>query len=339
MDIITSFVSAILVSSSSSYQSDDSLIPKHSKPTTKLTLAVHKPLKGTTKTSPMLQGSPPFRTINSSGSLARGSRAGRSGDRQELRELVLSAVSTVVGICGVEGVGKKTLARHVSEEISPQFQYHCFLSDFSNNRIRRQDIKQNLLEIVATEAFKQSSFHGSSDDAIKEMTGNGKVLLLVDGVDESRDLKGIMKDARRFGPGSKIIAITQERSLLVECGVKHIYEVECPRYEEALSLFSEFAFKQRNPLPGFEALSFWAVRLASRLPLALKLLGSFLHDRDKDEWESKLRKIEASHDEYASEVSRYIGVDDYAPRRPIIVDRHIGVDEANLFPLYCLALK
>lgn len=69
------------------------------------------------------------------------------------------------------------------------------------------------------------------------------------------------------------------------------------------------------------------------------MLGSFLHDRDKDEWVSKLRKLEASHDKYASEVNRHIGAGGYASRRPIMVDRHIGVDEANVFPLYCLTLK
>lgn len=127
--------------------------------------------------------------------------------------------------------------------------------------------------------------------------------------------------------------------MLTQCGVEHIYEVECPRYEEALAFFSEFAFKQSSPLPGFESLSFQAVHVANRLPLALKVLGSFLHGKGKDEWISTLRGMEASRDNYASEVNRYLGAHNYAPRRSIKVDHHIGVDEAICFPLYCLALE
>lgn len=266
MEEITSFVSTILFSTSSSDQCDDGLILRHSKLATKLGLEVNKPLEDTANRSISLQGRPPFATINdSSRSLARCNANG--GRRRELRSLVLNSVSRVIGVCGVEGVGKTTLARHVSEEISPQFQYYCFLNEFTNKRIQRQDTKLNLLEMVASdEFFKQSR----SVDAIKDMITHQKVLLLIDGVDVGIDVKSITKDASWFGPGSKIIIITQEKSLLTDGGVKHIYEVECPRYDEAVSLFSEFLSSKET---------LFLVSRLSRFGLSVSRAGFLWHSK------------------------------------------------------------
>ncbi|XP_010416060.1 PREDICTED: disease resistance protein RLM3-like [Camelina sativa] len=329
VDNITSFASNILTSSTSSYHSTG--------------LSPARSLKLESAYSPLNYRIPDkfkFQTWHFSPTLLRGhfklfslpllspqTHLGMKRRLKELRSVTLHTDSTVIGICGTEGVGKTTLAKHLYEEMSPRFQHHIYMKNNINKL-------QSILDMLNSEVFT-----GSSDNAIKEMMGNRKVLLVVDGVNDMKQLKGITKDASWFGPGSRVIVITQERSLLTECGVKQIYEVECPRYEEALAFFSEIAFKQSNPLPGFEGLSFRAVHVANRLPLALKLLGSFLRDREKDVWISTLRTLDASRDNYASEINRYIGADDYAPRRPIKVDRHIGVDEANSFPLYCLALE
>ncbi|EFH63715.1 hypothetical protein ARALYDRAFT_895140 [Arabidopsis lyrata subsp. lyrata] len=268
VDKITSFVSDILESSTSSYQSTG-LSPA---PSLKLESAfrVSKFMHWRSLSLP----SSAFTPISLS-AFSQFPLLDMKGRLENLRAMILRVESRAIGICGMEGVGKTTLARHLYEEMAPRFQHHIYIK----NVINRSQCPFSLLDMLASETFKESSFRGSSDS------------------------------------------------------------VECPRYEEALAFFSEFAFKQSSPLPVFESLSFRAVHVANRLPLALKVLGSYLRDREIDEWESTLRKLEASRDNYASEVKSYIGADDYAPRRPIKVDRHIGVDEANCFPLYCLALE
>ncbi|CAA7043066.1 unnamed protein product [Microthlaspi erraticum] len=235
-----------------------------------------------------------------------------------------------IGIYGTEGVGKTTLAKHVYEEISSQFQHHFFITNLS-------DQGSSLLEILASETLDTTTSFNGSSDVIEEIVGR-KVLLIADSVDDITQLKSFAKQASLFGPGSRVMFITQDRSLLFQCGVKHIYQVGCPGYDEAVQLFSQFAFRQTKPVSGYESLSGRTVEVAGRIPLALKVLGSYLYGKDEDEWESTLRTLEESHNNYTrEEVLKYIGADDFAPRTPTILE--LGENEKNPFPLYSFTLQ
>ncbi|CAH8252647.1 unnamed protein product [Arabidopsis lyrata] len=129
-----------------------------------------------------------------------------------------------------------------------------------------------------------------------------KVLLIADGVNNIEQGKWIAEYANWFAPGSRVILIAQEKSLLVESGVNHVYEVGSLRYDEALQLFSRFAFTQSYPPPDFERLSVRAVQLAGFLPVAIRLFGSFLNGRDKEEWEATLLKLNAKQGKDITEV-------------------------------------
>lgn len=193
-------------------------------------------------------------------------------------------------------VGKTTLGKYVCEEISSQFQHHFFITNLSNQG-------SSLLEILTREALNTTTSFNGSSDVNEEIVGR-KVLLVADSVDDIRQLNSFAKQASLFGPGSRVIFITQDSSLLFQCGVKHIYQVGCPGYDEAIQLFSQFAFRQRNPVSSFVRLSGRDVEVAGRIPLALKVLGSYLYGKDKDEWDSTLRTLEESHSNYTREVHR-----------------------------------
>lgn len=71
-----------------------------------------------------------------------------------------------------------------------------------------------------------------------------------------------------------------------------IYEVKKLKNDQALQLFRQHAFKQIPPPAEYLKLSTHVVYYAKGLPLAIKVLGSFLYGRSKQEWESALKKLE-----------------------------------------------
>ena len=67
--------------------------------------------------------------------------------------------------------------------------------------------------------------------------------------------------------------------------------MEALEYHHALELFSRHAFKQTHPNVGYEELSGNVMKYARGVPLALKVLGYFLVEREEEVWESAINKL------------------------------------------------
>lgn len=195
-----------------------------------------------------------------------------------------------LGIWGCAGVGKTTLARYSYAEISVKFQTHLFLESLEN-------MKQKILENIEVEEDDHERI-----EITEARNKHRRVLIVADGVKDSEQGKWISEYANWFAPGSRVILITQDKSVLEESGVNHVYQVDSLRYDEALELFSRFAFKQLYPPPEFERLSVRAVQLAGFLPMAIRLFGSYLTGRGKEEWEGTLLKLNAKQSKEAVEL-------------------------------------
>lgn len=123
-------------------------------------------------------------------------------------------------------------------------------------------------------------------------------------MDNLQQLKDIAEIVGWFGSGSRVIFITQEKDLLDEIGVEHVYELQSLRYDEALQLFCRSAFKQQHPPTSFESLALRAVQVAGFLPLTLQILGSSLHGKDERTWEEELQKLEGDQEKTITEVMK-----------------------------------
>ncbi|KFK43946.1 hypothetical protein AALP_AA1G195200 [Arabis alpina] len=214
----------------------------------------------------------------------------------ELLELGSDKEVRVVGIWGTGGIGKTTLARYAYEGISQQFHTHVFLENAEDHSSSLCLEERFLSKALESEAF---ATRNSKDGAniVKSWLRHQKVLLIVDGVDNSIVLEEVRQISTWLGRGSRVIVITQDKSLLVANGVTHLYEVKRLRFDEAFQLFCQFALKKKSPSDHrFKQLSVRAIKLVGFLPLALKVTGSMLFDKDADDWETILQSLEEKQD-------------------------------------------
>ncbi|XP_034674451.1 disease resistance protein RPV1-like [Vitis riparia] len=193
----------------------------------------------------------------------------------------------MIGIHGIGGIGKTTIAKIVYNQNFYKFEGACFLSSVSE-----RDLLQLQKELFG--AVMGGKILRNIDEGISVMKNRfcfGKVLVILDDIDDPAQLESLAGRHEWFGPGSRIIVTTRNKHLLHGCEVFRLYEVKELNFEEALHLFSLHAFKMDSPQKGFIKLSRCIVDYCKRLPLALKVLGSHLYGKTKSEWENELAKI------------------------------------------------
>ncbi|XP_059455777.1 disease resistance protein Roq1-like [Corylus avellana] len=200
----------------------------------------------------------------------------------------------MIGIFGIGGIGKTTLAKAVYNSIAYQFQGSCFLSN-----IRELSSQPNGLVILQMhllyDTLKDSSLMvGSVDQGInliKQRLSSKRVLLVLDDVDQLFQLESLARECDWFGLGSRIIITTRDRSLLTQHGVDRNYRMGELDRHEAHQLFSLHAFKKEKPNEDYVDVIEQAISYAGGIPLALEVLGSLLRGKCVAQWRSLLEKL------------------------------------------------
>ncbi|KAL8252467.1 hypothetical protein R6Q59_036160 [Mikania micrantha] len=213
---------------------------------------------------------------------------------QEL-ELLLDVNSVgvrMVGIWGVGGGGKTTLATSLYMKISQDFQNHCIVENIREKTSKHGSTKlqKNMLSALFKDEEKISSVV-EGKNRIKNMSSRRKVLLILDDVDKLDQLEALAGKHNWFGSGSIIIITTRDEHLLRTHKVDHIYPIRLLTDDEAVQVFKMHAYNVKNPIKDYETLALSVISYASGLPLALKVIGSFLCDKNKKEWISALDRL------------------------------------------------
>ncbi|XP_060187201.1 TMV resistance protein N-like isoform X3 [Lycium barbarum] len=199
-----------------------------------------------------------------------------------------------VGIWGMCGSGKTTVARAIFDEMSDQFEGSCFLGNV--RKISKKDgveAPEHLQKKLLSQILKQQSPNiASANEGAKMISSTlrfKKVLIVLDDVDNDNQLEYLVGKRDWFGDGSRIITTSRNIDLLQNHN--ELYHVPELDFDDALELFSWHAFQQETPDPEFENLSIWVVIYANGLPLALEVLGSFLYKGGMNEWRSALDRL------------------------------------------------
>lgn len=123
-------------------------------------------------------------------------------------------------------MGKTTLVRVVYNLIACHFEAFCFLHNVRENSAKHG--LENLQEKLLSKTIGLNIRLGDVDEGIsiiKKRLHRKRVLLVLDDVDELKQLQFIAGGLDWFGIGSRVIVTTRDRNLLASHHIEKTYEV------------------------------------------------------------------------------------------------------------------
>ena len=198
----------------------------------------------------------------------------------------------MIGVWGMGGIGKTTLARVVFQMVSNKFEGCCFLPNV--REVCEKDGLIPLQQQLITKILNESISIQDVDEGvfvIKNRLRRKRILLVLDDVNQLDQLKKLVGKHNWFGSGSRVIITTRDKHLLRILEVDEICEVEGLSDDEALHLLSLKAFNKDHPPEDFLELSKDVVQYTKGLPLAIEILGSFWFCRSINQWKSTLIRL------------------------------------------------
>nr|XP_028958120.1 TMV resistance protein N-like [Malus domestica] len=152
-----------------------------------------------------------------------------------------------------------------------EFEASCFLANVSAKYAKHgpNHVRDELLGQILKEEDLRIDTPSIGSTSVQEKLHCTNVFVVPDAVDEMDQIELLAGDDAWFGPGSRIIITTRDKSLLEKKNIhdSKIYRVQGLPSAEALTLFNLNAFRNSTPQTDYAELSGKVLDYVKGLPL------------------------------------------------------------------------
>ncbi|KAL8491774.1 hypothetical protein ACS0TY_023389 [Phlomoides rotata] len=235
----------------------------------------------------------------------------------------------IMGICGMGGIGKTTLAKKVMSKVREEKLFDKSVMAVVSQHVDKKKIQGEIAENLGL-GLKEKSLSSRAKILCSRLMNGERILIVLDDVWECLKLEELGIPDK---DGCSILLTSRDRGVLARMDAKPIIEMETLTEDEALSLFKEklgFCANDQNLL---SSLAQEISKECKGLPLALTSVAGALKDKKDDIsiWKDALQQLKSSNPEDLSEVLK----DVYTPLK-LSYDYLSSQNARFIFLLCCL---
>uniref|UniRef100_M4DII4 TIR domain-containing protein n=1 Tax=Brassica campestris TaxID=3711 RepID=M4DII4_BRACM len=202
----------------------------------------------------------------------------------------------ILGLYGMGGIGKTTLAKAFYNKIIAEFEHRVFISNVRENSSDQDgllNLQKSFIKALLRSVPEIEDANGGREK-IRTSVHEKKILVVLDDVDNVDQVDALVGEKSWYGEGSLIIITTRDEEILSRLSVNQKYEVNCLTEMQALKLFSYHSLGKEEPTENLMELSKKIVKITGLLPLAIEVFGSHLYDKKEHEWLTELEKLKST---------------------------------------------
>ncbi|GLJ33322.1 hypothetical protein SUGI_0670360 [Cryptomeria japonica] len=205
--------------------------------------------------------------------------------------------SKVVGIFGMGGSGKTTLAKELFNRKSEDYKRASFLFDVREKSVTGQlhSLQCKLLKDLFDDRDLSFTSTDEGTTYLKDRLQRSPLLsflIVVDDIDHVEQLNALrVMDFLNKSGNSLVIVTTRDVGVLIAAGITVGYNLKGMGRDDGRKLFCWHAFDQPIPHSGYEKVVDSFVDVCGGLPLSLQVLGRHVHGRAHEYWELELIKV------------------------------------------------
>ncbi|KAJ4848677.1 hypothetical protein Tsubulata_046597 [Turnera subulata] len=248
--------------------------------------------------------------------------------------LVDSDNFSIVGVCGMPGIGKTSLVKEVARKarVEKLFDMVVFaaLAPNQSKESVQKNIQNSIAEKLGLTLGETSSEERRASRLRERLKQEKKILIVIDDLWDALDLEAVGIPSQNDHNGCKILLTSRNRNLLsreMNCP-KLISIDDLPEYE-AWDLFRKIA-GDTSPNPELHRVAIKVAKKCGGLPLAISVVAKSLKDETKvSKWKDTLRRFRKPSLRNFTGVAAGV----YAPLK-LSIDR-LPSEEKSIFLLCC----
>ncbi|CAN1351451.1 Disease resistance protein RUN1 [Linum perenne] len=192
----------------------------------------------------------------------------------------------ILGIYGMGGVGKTTVAKEAYNSVFNDFEGACFLANVREQSMVKgiAYLQRKLLSEILKRKYDKFDNADIGLKLIRDRLRRKRVLLVLDDVDSHDQVKKVLGNLDWLSPGSRVLITTRTKNLLQPSEMYWQYKVRELDESDSLQLLSLHAFDSCDPPDNYVDCARKVLCYTGGVPLALEVLGCLLRGQAVGIW-------------------------------------------------------